>query len=270
MLAPPTMLRRLIARFSLCLISLYLASCASVPPVTVPVTGFPMQIQTDDPDQIGQLISIDGKIAGRMNDFVRVTEGAHIIRLFTPYASSFVAYRQFSVDVSTERIAIRNVYTTPPEVCSENKRFKVELAHPLTDTVTTQNLPRITFSRPNLVPIEPTLCNANTSWLGPKFEGGAAAAGAGYGYSGFWNWFDHTRLKVMFSSDPDGAEILVDGKRVGQTNAELEFPYRRSTPRTLSVVVRKSGYINCDWSIELTGESARNRAFRCPLVPIRH
>lgn len=268
MLARPTVLRRLIARSSLCFVSLYLASCASVPPVTVPLTGFPMQIQTDDPDQIGQLISIDGKIAGRMNDFVRVTEGTHTIRLFTSYLSSFIAYRQFSVDVSTERIAIRNVYTTPLEVCSANKRFKVELAHPLTDTVTTQNVPRITFSRPDLVPIGPTLCNADTSWLGPKIEA-AAAAGAGYS-TGFWNWFDHTSLKVMFSSDPDGAEILVDGKGVGQTNAELEFPYRRSAPRTLSVVVRKSGYINCGWSIELPGESATNRAFRCPLVPIRH
>ncbi len=267
MLAPPIVLRRLTAQSSLCLISLYLVSCASVPPVTVPLTGFPMQIQTDDPDQIGQLISIDGKIAGRMNDFVRVTEGTHTIELFVS-PGSVIGYRRLSVDVSTERFAIRNVYT-PLEVCSENKRFKVESTNPLIDTVTTQDLPRITFFRPNLVPMEPTLCNTGSG--GSDASGGAAAAAGASGFSiaGFWNWFDHTSLKVMFSSDPDGAEILVDGKGVGQTNAELEFPYRRSAPKTLSVVVRKSGYINCDWSIELTGESATNTAFRCPLVPIR-
>lgn len=58
-------------------------------------------------------------------------------------------------------------------------------------------------------------------------------------------WREQDTVSVRISSDPEGAEIMIDGRDVGKTNAKLNIPCPSRETINALVVVRKAGYANC-------------------------
>jgi len=64
-------------------------------------------------------------------------------------------------------------------------------------------------------------------------------------YSAVKMWEQQTTLSFKITSTPTNADILVNGKSVGKTDATLNVPCKSADKIKAVIVIRKPGYANC-------------------------
>ncbi len=269
-----------------------LCSCATTRPLGYDPESARLHFQSDADIAEGHLIFLNGRLAGRLGDEVSLSflpEGDVLSLPFSPEISARIEIpfsgRNLSQEVRFLRLGSAktinsviqstsdcingfsaDIVWSEPSITSNEASpitYTLTFGHPSTkakETPIACGLPKLESPGQDFPPLPPSAADTGSPTGTDSTTTGTTGTTTGWGYI--------TSESITFTSDPTGAEIIVDNFSVGRTTATVNIAFPR-TGQHVYAVVRKPGFINCRWAIVLPIYALQDPTYHCKFLPVR-